>query len=285
MDHMSARRQRLWEAMESCRGGNDDLSDPQFADLVARLAEDPDLRVQFERIQRADAAIKIAFARIAVPSGLADQVARHLTQAATVPAPVTPAEPGVSVENLVEAAVAAPDSPAPLPMRTARFSRRRLLIGFAALAAASVLLTAVWVQTRHSRHDSPSSVLEEAMNFFDEDNSLGGRLITETAPPTEFPLSRDIARLQGIRWRSVDKLLADRGVAYDLPTQGGRATLYVLQRTIAGLPAFPPGSPSLSTGGKSAAAWQVGSTLYVLVVEGEAWRYSDCLDHSHGPLT
>ena len=38
--------------------------------------------------------------------------------------------------------------------------------------------------------------------------------------------------------------------------------------------------PSLSTGGKSAAAWQAGNTLYVLVVEGDAGMYSSYLDQS-----
>ena len=82
MDHLSARRQRLWEAMESCRGGSDDLSDPQFADLAARLAEDPELRGQFQRLQQADGAIKAAFAEVPVPAGLADRVSRRLAEAA-----------------------------------------------------------------------------------------------------------------------------------------------------------------------------------------------------------
>ena len=67
MDHLSGRRQRLWEAMESCRNGSDDLSDPQFADLAARLAGDPELRKQFQRLQEADKAIKAAFADVPVP--------------------------------------------------------------------------------------------------------------------------------------------------------------------------------------------------------------------------
>ena len=82
MDHLSARRQRLWEAMESCRFGSDDLSDPQFADLAARLAEDPELRVQFQRLQAADGAIKAAFAGVHVPAGLTDGVLRSLAEAA-----------------------------------------------------------------------------------------------------------------------------------------------------------------------------------------------------------
>ena len=78
MDYLSARRQRMWEAMESCRNGSDDLSDPQFADLVARLAEDPELRGQFRRLQQADGAIAVAFAKVTVPAGLAERVSRRL---------------------------------------------------------------------------------------------------------------------------------------------------------------------------------------------------------------
>ena len=98
-------------------------------------------------------------------------------------------------------------------------------------------------------------------------------------------MSRDIVRLQDIRWRHVEKFLGGPAVAYDLPTIGGRATLYVVQRNVPGLPAIPPDRPSSSTGGKSAAAWQAGNTLYVLVVEGDAGMYSSYLDQSHGPLT
>jgi hypothetical protein len=97
-------------------------------------------------------------------------------------------------------------------------------------------------------------------------------------------MSRDIVPLQGTRWRHVATFLGGPAVAYDLPTLGGRATLYVVQRSILGLPSMPPTMP-LSTDGKSAAAWQAGDTLYVLVVEGDAGMYSSYLDQSHGPLT
>ena len=82
MDHPSVRRQRLWEAMESCRKGTDDLSDPEFADLADRLAEDPELRGQFQRLQETDEAIQAAFTDVPVPAGLADRVSRRLAEAA-----------------------------------------------------------------------------------------------------------------------------------------------------------------------------------------------------------
>jgi len=306
MDHLSARRQRIWEAMESCRYGSDDLSDPEFAELAAGLAEGPELRVQFQRLQQADAAIKTAFADVSVPAGLANRVSRLLTEAmpAALPESLLPGSlppPANCLETplpLTDAAATTSDSSAtasgnterashratPLREATERFSRRRLLAGFAALSAAAVLLAAVWIQTHRPRHESPSSVLEEAMDFFDKDNQPVGELVSSVAPPARYPLSRDIVPLQGIRWRHLASFLGDPAVAYDLPTIGGRATLYVVERSVTDLPSIPPSSP-LSTGGKSAAAWQAGNMLYVLVVEGNAGMYSSYLDQSHGPLT
>ena len=40
-------------------------------------------------------------------------------------------------------------------------------------------------------------------------------------------MSRDIVQLRDIRWRHVEQFLGGPAVAYDLPTVGGRATLYV----------------------------------------------------------
>lgn len=280
MDHLSGRRQRLWEAMESCRHGSDDLSDsqfaddPQFAELAARLVEDPELRVQFQRLQAADKAITAVFADVPVPVGLANRISQRLA-------------------GKVTAAVADSASPTPLREQAKRFSRRRLFAGFTALSAAVILLGLVWIETHPSRHDTPDKVLDEALDFFGRDNQFGGdnqpfgELVSRVAPPAGYPLSRDIRRdiVPDVRWRYVEKFLGGRAMAYDLPTGGGRATLYVLERNVPGLPAFPPDGPSLSTGGKSAAAWQAGNLLYVLVVEGDAGTYSGYLDQAHGPLT
>jgi hypothetical protein len=289
MDYLSVRRQRLWEAMESCRSGSDDLSDPQFADLAARLAEDPEFRRQFQRLQQADGAIRAAMVNVPVPVGLADQVSRRLAELAL---PTTSASQPADSDCLVASAVAVsagttpavstPDQPTPLREPTERFSRRRLLVGFTALSAAAALLAAVWIQTHPSRHETPDSVLDEAMEFFGKDDQPIGKPVS-VAPPAEYPMSRDIVRLQDVRWRPVEKFLGGPAVAYDLPTVGGRATLYVVARIVPGLPSIPPDLPKLSTGGKSAAAWQAGNTLYVLVVEGDARMYSSYLEH--GPLT
>jgi len=174
--------------------------------LAARLAEDLELRGQFHRLQQADAAIKAAFANVHVPAGLADRVSRRLAEAA--PAAISEALPavdslagralpesGLIESGLTESALTGPDSPAPLRAQTGRFSWRRLLVGFTALSAAAALFAAVWIQTHRPRHETPDSVLDEAMNFFDKDNNQPpGELV---APPVEYP--RDIVRLDGVR--------------------------------------------------------------------------------------
>ena len=57
------------------------------------------------------------------------------------------------------------------------------MVGFAALSAAAVLLAAVWIQTHPSRHETPDTVLDEAMDFFGKDNQPFGELASrgETA--------------------------------------------------------------------------------------------------------
>jgi hypothetical protein len=270
MDHLSARRQRLWEAMESCRFGTDDLGDPEFADLSAQLARDPELFAKFERLQEADRAVKAAFVNVPVPAGLTARISLRLV---------------ASEDSRTAHLPAAAETTAP------RFSRRRLLVGFTALAAAAGLLAAVWIETHRPRQETPASVLDEALDCFgrESQNQPGGELVSLVPPPAEFPfpVRHDIVHLRDdqVRWRRIDKFLGGSAVAYDLPAIGGRATLYVINRTVPGLPACPPDSPNLSTGGRSAAAWQSGETLYVLVVDGDAGSYSRYLDQSHGPLT
>jgi hypothetical protein len=121
------------------------------------------------------------------------------------------------------------------------------------------------------------------MEFFGTDDQHPlGELVSDVQPPVAYPMSADIVPLQNIRWRYVTNYLGGPAVAYDLPARGGRATLYVIPRNVPGLPSIPP-SP-LSTGGMSAAAWQTGGMLYVLVVEGDTGKFSRYFDQP-GPLT
>src|SRR5262249_33032977 len=132
---------------------------------------------------------------------------------------------------------------------------------------------------------TPGSAVEEAMDYFGRDSDPPGQLVSVVAPPDDLPLSRDLRPLPSVRWRSIKNFLGGAGVAYDLPAINGRATLYVARRSIPGLSSYPPSVPSLSTGGNSAAVWQQGELLYVLVIQGDAATFSEYLDRSSGPLT
>ena len=280
MDYAARRKREILEAMESYRACNGDLNDPQFVELAAALGENGELRARFERLQQADTAIKAAFADVPVPADLAGRVLRRLGVETAIQ----------SAEPIQSAAESAPDSSALPPFEHAmpqpkRITRRRLMAGFAAVAASAAVAAAVWLHNHRSPALSPGQAIETAMDFFRQDNGPQGELASRVAPPGEFPISPDIARFTDVRWRRVERFADGQAVAYDLPSRHGKATLYVANCTAAGLPPFPPPLPTLSTGGNSAAAWQSGGLLYVLVVQGDAQTYADYLDRSQGPLT
>ena len=182
MDHLSARRQRLWEAMESCRGGTDDLFDPRVCGPGRSAGGRCEPCTQFQRLQQADEAIKVAFAKSAGSGGIGqsniaatgrsnagnkyqNRCRRHADRLETLSLAV----PAATASN---ADVAKSDCPTP----------RRGTGSFFADAG-------YWSVSLHFRPQPPSlppfgsrltglgttrpsSVLEEAMDFFDNDNQV-----------------------------------------------------------------------------------------------------------------
>jgi hypothetical protein len=267
MDYPANLRHELLESLESCRANSvdldsGDLNDPVFAELATALGHDPELRVHFERVQRADAAIRTALADVPLPADLSERVMRRL-------------------------AAPAADSPAPLqdeaPAKSQRFSRRRAIAVLAALSASAAMLTFVWLHNNQTSPLTSDEVLARSMQFFGGEGDTPGQLVSQVAPPAEYPISRDLRRSASIRWRRVGKFLGGEAVAYDLPAITGRATLYVVRRNVAGLPSSPPGIPDLSTAGNSIAAWESNGLVYVLVVQGDERTYAEYFDR--GPLT
>jgi hypothetical protein len=129
-------------------------------------------------------------------------------------------------------------------------------------------------------------VLSEALDFYVNEVQSPGQLVVEVAPPPSLPLSPAVLPLPGARWRAIRGFLDRGGLAYDLPgPRGTQATLYVVRRTVAGVPTAPPVRPSLATGNCSTSTWQEGRLLYVLVVRGDASAYVGFLDLPRGPLT
>jgi hypothetical protein len=294
MDNAADRRHELLDAMEVCRAASGDLRDPQLAELAAALEDDSKLRAQWERLQGADAAIKAVMVDVPVPADLAARVLCGLAEATSMPsAEVGPfCRKGQLRPNLSPDSSSSSDSERVSPARQAgptaslnRFSRRRLMVGFAAISASAALLAAVWLHTHQAPPITRDGAIAEAMQVFNQEPSPSGEFVSLVPPPVNYPISSEIRPMPDIRWRRVGKFLGGEAVAYDLPSRNGKATLYVSHRSIADMPTFPRSVPELSTGGNSAGAWQSDGMLYVLVVQGDDRAYADYLDRSSGPLT
>lgn len=274
---------RVIEAMEACRPGSDDLSDPGLAFLAAELAASPELDDAYERLQRVDSAIRSAFADVSVPDDLAARILHRLSSAS---------HDALSDESSdsSRATINAPALAEPVAVaidRSSKALRRWLLAGVGSVGlGVAVSLLAVAVLRTDSRPLTDDQVLEAAMAVFDREAGVPpGRLVAEAAPPSGHPFSRFVRQNPHIRWRWIKEFLEQSAVAYDLARPGEpRATLYVVRRTVAGLPSAPPARPTLTTHHRSVAAWQTGSLLYVLVVDGGLPSYRGLLNLPHGPL-
>jgi hypothetical protein len=279
------RDERILEALEVCRGGTDDLSDPAMARLAAEMAADPRLRQARDRLARLDERLAESLADVPVPEGLRVRILNRMAAAKVEAAADTALEPQGKDET--------PAAEPPTPRSDGRrpVSRRWLLVvGGGSVAAAAALLALVIVNLPSTKPFSAEQVAERATQFFISVDAAPGRLVAESSPPDDFPAPKigvfDSKRAPGIRWRQVDGLLGGRGVAYDLPGPGGgtAATLYVLRGVTAELPSRPPTWPDLLTANGAAGAWQSGELVYVLVARGGERAYRSCLKFDTGTL-
>lgn len=287
MDKLPHRDPHLWEALEACRPGSDDLSDPGMADLAAEMAASPELKAAHERLQNLDRAMAEAFQDVPVPEGLADRILARLQAAQGENATDEASPQKETAIPAVEAVLAASGAPA-------RVSRRWwfALAGGVGLAA-SLLLVLFLVRMLHAPLRIPKEqLLTEAINSLNRDWKdgiwgTGQRWAPEVSEPAGYPFSSALPSSYHVaKWRRVSGFLDQEVVAYDLQdSQGITATLYVVQTRMPGLPDAPPSTP-YSTAGCSAGAWQEGSLLYVLVVAGDEQRYEQFLRSvMSGPVT
>ncbi|MGA2034471.1 MAG: hypothetical protein ABSG68_19670 [Thermoguttaceae bacterium] len=302
---------RILEALEACRPGSEDRRDPGLAPLDERLAQDPELRERYRRTQSIDASLAAAFQDVPIPQGLSDRLLARLADATREAPSLPPGEgrgegiwdkrggssagdEGMSLGSPDTQLQVMPfaDAPTPAPADRSRsaFRSRRWLLGTVAaglVGTAAAVLLCVWLG-RGSRLDlRPAEVLDSATVFFNDESAASGERLADKRPPESYPLSDRVVSFPQIQWHRVRGFLDSSGVAYDLSGLGaGRATLYVVRRTVDGLPAQPPLTPRPTTAGCSAAAWQEGPVLYVLVVEGGVRTYRQCIKGlPQGPLT
>jgi hypothetical protein len=249
----------LWEMMEACRAGSDDLADPALAELAAELARDPRLDDAFSRLQQLDAMVAEAFQDVPVPAGLS---ARILERVRAKVGQVTVA-PAISL-------------------------RRRVRPWSWALggAAAAAILAAVLLHGSRPGDYTPSEIWENAVALFNSELPGQGSLLTAESRPSSYPPSGAVQMMPQTHWRKISGFLGASGVAYDMTTAAGvRATLYVVKRSAPALGSTPPLRPAYSTANCSVAAWCESSLLYVLVVQGNSAAYESFLDVPGWPVT
>ena len=286
MQDQPIRDPSLLEAIEACRPGSDDLSDPALAFLAAKLDEDADLAEHYQNIQELDGKITEAFCDVPVPEGLSDRLLARLAvqgngrsgstrddKAEIETAETTPPE---SVRDVAAERVAAP-----------RRVSRRLVLGGAitATVAASVLVAILLLRIEPSRPLSQEDVQRQAMAFFDADrHSLEeGLSLAEASPPEDYPFSH-LIRFEPVQWRGIRGFLGRHGVAYDIVIRDRcQATLYVVECSVSGLPSRPQ-ADTFNSGGRFISTWQSDKLLYVLVVQGEERHYRQLLTTPGGPL-
>lgn len=278
------RDERLIEAIEACRPGSDDVSDPAL-DLAGPLAADPELDELYERCQRLDAQVAAVFGDVPVPEGLADRIVARLLAAERAPV--------AAVE--VEAPAADRAEPQASPRAPRRVGRRWLAA--AAVAAGLAVSAAIFlVQFDRKPPLTARQIQSGALDFAmqDADRFGTGELLTESNEPAELPYSRALYQFRGTRVRPVDGLLGRSGVAYDVTGQFGHtATLYVFRAHPAGTSPLPDDLPSEPprfrdtdrTGGYCSATWRSGDVLYVLVVRHDSKRTYDGFVQPPGTVT
>lgn len=271
MDNQPIRDERILEALEVCRAGAAEMSDPVLAELAEQLIANPELKRLYDRLQRVDVKLSAAFRDVPVPEDLARQIIDRLAADQAERAGTA------DVEETDEPPAHLPVTIA--PARSKRVSRRRRLAVAGALSTGAALLVAalIYIGTRNPYVEKVE--LKEAIDFFSDESPKLGYLLVDHPSPEAYPISRDVRRFPGTRWREVRGFLGRDGVAYDLPGRRGapRATLYVVKLTVGDLKetALPP-NPRWNTGGYCGAAWQEGKLLYVLVVGGGSRAYEDC---------
>lgn len=284
MDDHPMRDPRILEALEACRPGKDDLSDPAMERLATAMAASPELDDLYERLQRLDAALAAAFRDVPVPQGLQQRIVERLAKASlgVSPQAAKPADPQVGSPRAESAAAEAAN-----PCGLARASRRRWLAGLGAVVViAASLLLAAWLNwgpwPLGDDVDWSAAIARFGADL--QSGDFGSGRSAETAP-ARFPFSAAVVQYPGTTWRPVRDFLGRSAIAYDLQDAWGlRATLYVVQAA-ADLPDVPDlYQPLLATGQCALLAWREGNLVYVLVAQGGGGEYRRFLNVSGGPV-
>ncbi len=258
------KRRELRELMHCCRPDLSDLTAQEARALTAGLAEDAELRREWETLQSWDATIGRAMHDVPVPDGLADRLLAVVRRSAS----------DDEVRPLELAETAAMVEPAAV-------TRRRWMAWPAGVAAAVLVTTAlvlVALFLAGQQDNLTAAQLVEASGGWVR--QLQPAAWRSSDPPlVEFPPDMSV-RLNFVAWQPAPAILDSQAVVYraELPPNRATALLFVI-RTWQGrqLPAIPPFLPDSTTGNVCIGVWKNAGCLYVLLVPGPPSDYQRSL--------
>lgn len=259
------------EQIDACRAGSDDdLALPELAALATAVEGDRALAEEVARSQRFDQAVAAAMLDLPVPAGLAERLLAKLSEAGL-------AESGD--EEAANEAAATEKVALAAPQRS--ISRRVALGGVLATSLLVLIALAIQFRPQPARKIAADELSNSATQWFHEVTNAAsswrklkpGQSVNGFVPPAAV-----LRQPRG--WQSFKTTLGETAVAYDVsPGIGRRAVLFVVRTKHV----YPVQSLAYShvkgtTGNVSAAAWQRGGFLYVLVIDKEGQRLDDYLN-------
>jgi hypothetical protein len=236
------------ELLESCRPGRNDLAEPEMADAVRALAEDPQLRAAFDRLQRQDLLLSRAFQQVEVPDGLEQRLLARLVEMQPAPAEI-----GLPSQSGSSGSESAP------PKSSPRSARRKWLVASLAMAG-SLLLLFGWFSQRPIT-PTIDVLASRSLQWTVDLQSLPAESWQEFHE-SEFPQLRWRPR----RWQALPTKLDAEVVVFDFgSTRDRQLLLYQFKtRHTLPLPKIPYQSLTV-TGAWQSGAWQEGEHVYVAV--------------------
>jgi negative regulator of sigma E activity len=244
----------LYEMIDACRPGHDDINQPEFSELANAMSQDLDLQRLFARSQAVDSAMRTAFQAVIPPPGFANRLIEAIEAAAT--------------EESDETSIAVADSELQVELAN-RPSRRTFAIwtGVVSLSAVAATIVIWLTMSPPVTRLTDQSIAENVDQWNLELDKVANWQSAANLPAQDFPTWQHLKISDGDRWQWVSKR---RVVCYDLlikPREDGEIVrLFISQPTAAvSLPANPPaGYPSPR--GWHVGAWQANGRVYYLAV-------------------
>ncbi len=271
MDQRDSRTE-LYEAIDACRPGSDDLDAPEMRELAELIACDDDVRQIFERSQRLDENIGEAIRDVTIPDGIEARVLLCLAAG-------NQADMALDTGPVERLDAGQPGGATTVVGRSAETARRPAISKWVrivgAAAALSILVVAGVFAFKAFFPPSPIpfEALAEDVHHWVDQAAEGEWAKDWTSAPDDSPASSVPAKPH--QWQRISTQYDARSTVYDLTPPGKPLVFHIIVHTNRefDVPTFMPRTPQSSTGGVCIGACQRGGALYILYVVGGEDRY------------